>query len=87
MREDGETRTLRSRALQGTLLLGDGAGAEKQRSVADWEMGQWGQGGDKRDRPSCPSYLTLVMPHHGSSPQARSFPLGTIGGSGHWPGS
>lgn len=75
MRENGETRTLRSRALS-REHSSRGVG-QVLRSRAVWQTGKWerGQGGDKRDRPSCPSYLALVMPH---PPMALPFRQGAF---------
>uniref|UniRef100_A0A480IN38 Nuclear receptor-interacting protein 2 n=1 Tax=Sus scrofa TaxID=9823 RepID=A0A480IN38_PIG len=52
-------------------------------------MGQRGQGGGQRDRhgsPQLPGSSNAPSPQ-GSSPQARSSPLGTAWGGCHWPGS
>lgn len=88
-RVDGRTRALRLWVLSRQHPSWGRADAEKQRNVADRGMGQRGQGGGQRDRhgsPQLPGSSNAPSPQ-GSSPQARSSPLGTAWGGCHWPGS
>ena len=80
MREDRETRTLRSRALSRDCSSWEAG--QVLRSRGAWlptrEKGQRGQGGDRRDSPQLPGSSHAPSPR--ASPPEAGFPPGDCPG-------